>query len=349
MDMSLIELREEQIEAHAAFDRAKDAIKDADENADLDSLEATFKDAEERYNKASKDHDDEVARQTRARKKFELDQRAIDADKRLNGREERSPDIKVGKEPLTYRRNGEHSIFTDLYRVAKVGDPAGRERSEPPHPRDAVRACRQGRGHPADAQFDLNSTDATGGYLVRRCGCRRSSSRSRVPDGWSPTRSAPPAAAQHRQHQPAAHVDRHDRRDAGRQQLGAETDAAFDTISGDVKTSRRSAGRLAAAGRPWRPRSRRSDLRRPREGYAVARHRRDQLGTANNKGLLQVTGVNAITYTASTPTVAQLYSKIADGIRQVHEGVFMPRPRSSCTRGGGRRSWPRRTPTAVRW
>jgi hypothetical protein len=37
-----------------------------------------------------------------------------------------------------------------------------------------------------------------------------------------------------------------------------------------------------------------------------------------------VTGINSVTYTTSTPTVAGVYSKVADGIRQVHEGIFLP-------------------------
>jgi len=45
---------------------------------------------------------------------------------------------------------------------------------------------------------------------------------------------------------------------------------------------------------------------------------------ANNLGLLNVVGVNAVTYTDATPTLPELYSKLADGIQQIHTGVFMP-------------------------
>lgn len=45
---------------------------------------------------------------------------------------------------------------------------------------------------------------------------------------------------------------------------------------------------------------------------------------ANKRGLLNVTGINAVTYTDATPTVAELYPKIADGIQQIHTGRFMP-------------------------
>lgn len=45
---------------------------------------------------------------------------------------------------------------------------------------------------------------------------------------------------------------------------------------------------------------------------------------ANKRGLLNVTGLNAITYTDATPTVGELYSKVGDGIQQIHTGRFMP-------------------------
>ncbi|MEU0181780.1 phage major capsid protein [Streptomyces sp. NPDC006207] len=45
---------------------------------------------------------------------------------------------------------------------------------------------------------------------------------------------------------------------------------------------------------------------------------------ASKRGLLNVTGANAITYTDATPTVGELYSKVGDGIQQIHTGRFMP-------------------------
>jgi HK97 family phage major capsid protein len=45
---------------------------------------------------------------------------------------------------------------------------------------------------------------------------------------------------------------------------------------------------------------------------------------ANKRGLLNVSGLNAVTYTDATPTTAELYPKVADGIQQVHTGRFMP-------------------------
>lgn len=44
----------------------------------------------------------------------------------------------------------------------------------------------------------------------------------------------------------------------------------------------------------------------------------------NKVGLLSVSGVNAVTYTSGAPTAALLYSKIADGIQQIHTNRYMP-------------------------
>lgn len=41
-------------------------------------------------------------------------------------------------------------------------------------------------------------------------------------------------------------------------------------------------------------------------------------------GILNVTGINAITYTDASPTVPEVYPKIADGVQQIHTGRFLP-------------------------
>lgn len=45
---------------------------------------------------------------------------------------------------------------------------------------------------------------------------------------------------------------------------------------------------------------------------------------ANKRGLLNVTGINAITYTDATPTVPEVWPKLVDGKRQVHNGRYKP-------------------------
>lgn len=54
----------------------------------------------------------------------------------------------------------------------------------------------------------------------------------------------------------------------------------------------------------------------------------DQFLLTNNatdaKGILSASGVNAITYTDASPSLPELYAKIADAVRQVHEGRMLP-------------------------
>jgi HK97 family phage major capsid protein len=44
----------------------------------------------------------------------------------------------------------------------------------------------------------------------------------------------------------------------------------------------------------------------------------------NKVGLLNVSGINAVTFTTGSPTAALLYAKIADAIQRIHTGRFMP-------------------------
>jgi HK97 family phage major capsid protein len=45
---------------------------------------------------------------------------------------------------------------------------------------------------------------------------------------------------------------------------------------------------------------------------------------ANKRGILNVSGANAVTYTDASPTAGELYAKIADAIQQIHTQRFMP-------------------------
>jgi HK97 family phage major capsid protein len=45
---------------------------------------------------------------------------------------------------------------------------------------------------------------------------------------------------------------------------------------------------------------------------------------ASKRGLLYASGINAVTYTDATPTVGEAYSKVGDGIQQIHTGRFLP-------------------------
>lgn len=314
MDMELVGLREELDEALAAFTAASDAIKDASDDADLKTLEATFTAAEERYTTARKAHRDTVSARERARERFALEERAEAARKVTS---EQVPDVKVKSEPLTYSRFSPNGFFRDLYRRDVSHDPGAAER--------LARHQREMEVERA-AKFDLSSTDSAGGYLVAPLYLQDQfvdlAKAGRVVTDAIGARPLPPNTDSINLPTLASGTSVANQADGGGV---SETDATFDTIAGAVKTQ---AGmqdvsqQLVDRSVPGVDEVIFADLVKE---YAV------QIDTAvinsatsSNLGLLQVSGINAVTYTDATPTVAELYPKIADAIQQIHSNVFRP-------------------------
>lgn len=319
MDMALIELREELDESLAVFQAAADAIESADDSADLDKLQTSFTEAEERYTKARDDHRKAEDRAARARKRFELMESAKDARKLVEGPAETK--VSVGKEPLTYQQHGPYSIFSDLYRSQYAHDSAAAERLSR-HQREMQLEGKLKAG----AAYDLNSTDATGGYLVPPLWLQEEfvtlARPGRVVIDTLGPRALPPKTD-------SINLPRMSTGTAVAAQTDnsgvQETDSAFDTISGDVKTI---AGlqdvsqQLVDRSIPGVDEVIFADLAK---AYGVSIDSKVITnGTANNLGLLDVSGINAVTFTSATPTVALLYPKLADAIQQIHTNVFTP-------------------------
>jgi HK97 family phage major capsid protein len=172
----------------------------------------------------------------------------------------------------------------------------------------------------------LSNTDATGGYLVPPLYLQEEfvnlSRAGRVTANVIGSRPLPPNTD-------AVNVPRMTSGTtvASQADLGtvSSTDAVFDLISADVLTL---AGQQDVS---------RQVVDRSIPGVDevifsdLARAYHFNLDTAvlnstttNNKGLLQVSGTNSVTYTTSTPTLASLYAKIADAIQQIGTGIFMP-------------------------
>lgn len=319
MDMALIELREELDESLAAFQAAADAIESADETSDLDKLQASFNEAEERYTKARDDHRKAEDRAARARKRFELMEQAKDARKLVES--PASPQVSVGKEPLTYQQNGSHSIFRDLFRSEFAHDSAASERLAR-HQREMAVESKVKAG----AAYDLNSTDATGGYLVPPLWLQDEfvtlARAGRVTIDAIGPRQLPEKTDSinlPRMSTGTAVADQSD--NSGVQ----ETDAAFDTIAGAVKTiagMQDVSQQLVDRSIPGVDSVIFADLAK---AYGVSIDTAVlNSSTTDNKGLLQVTGINSVTFTSATPTVALLYPKLADAIQQIHTNVFTP-------------------------
>jgi HK97 family phage major capsid protein len=311
------EYRKAVADLHAsadAVDVAAKALDEAGDDDDRDALEATLKTAGDDLAAARAKADQYQAR-------IELFERTQEA------RSIALPDtpdleaaggtgaVRVTKEELTYRQHGEYSVFRDLYNRDVKHDQAAAER-----------LSRHMTEMEAEGKFDLSSTDAAGGYLVAPLYLQEEfvdrATAGRVITDAIGVRSLPPNTDSINIPKISTGTSVADQAD---NEAVSETDATFGTLAADVKTK---AGmqdvsqQLVDRSVPGIDEIIFADLTKE---YAV-RLDTDVINSAvsNNKGLLQVTGVNAVTYTDASPTLAELYPKIADGVQQIHTGIYMP-------------------------
>ncbi|MFD9225385.1 phage major capsid protein [Streptomyces sp. NPDC060064] len=227
---------------------------------------------------------------------------------------ERRERVQVISEPETYRKGGQTSYFRDLFRAQVKGN---RESIE--------RLARNDRE--VQEQRALTTTDGAGGEFVpplwmvqdyvalARAG-RVAADRVRpqpLPPGTD-TISLPKVA-----------TGTSTAEQATQNTAVSDTDATTSSVSAAVTTI---AGKQVVAQQLLDQSPINMDailLADLAADYAV---RLDTFvltnNAANKRGLLSVTGLNAITYTDATPTVGELYPKVADGIQQIHTGRFMP-------------------------
>jgi HK97 family phage major capsid protein len=228
---------------------------------------------------------------------------------------------KVVRERFTYERNV-GSFFADIIAAdqgsADAAQRLWRHGSE-------MAALRRDSATTA-VERDLTSVDAAGGYLVPPLYLQEEfvnlARAGRVTANLIGSRPLPPNTD-------SINVPRMTSGTTGATQADlagvSSTDAVFDLISADVLTL---AGQQDVS---------RQVVDRSIPGVDevifsdLARAYHYNLDTAvlnstttNNKGLLQVSGTNSVTYTTSTPTLAGLYAKIADAIQQIGTGIFMP-------------------------
>lgn len=300
-------------ELHAAAKAIEDAPDDITPE-DLQSLTATFGEAETAADTAREEM--ELYERTEAARQVAIPAPVEDTPA--------GSDAHVTGEPLTYERGNDQSIFRDLYRLSVHGEGGAQDAAErlSAHRREMVveRAGRPG------AQYDLSSTDSAGGYLVAplylqdefvtlaRAGRPFVNSigvRPLPPNTDSinvPTMASGTAS------------DFQSSDNSGVQ----ETDATFGTLQAVVRTiagMQDVSQQLIDRSVPGIDDIIFGDLVRD---YLI---RTDVMAlnssTANNLGALQVSNINAITYTDTTATLAELYAKLADGIQQISTGIYM--------------------------
>jgi HK97 family phage major capsid protein len=262
--------------------------------------------------------------------------RAAEAALRLGLTDDDDPEgtgTRVTNEPLTYRQAGEHSYFVDLFRAQMRGDEEARARLRR-HGEEALndlrRREREGRQLPGLERRDLDRVDGSGGqfvppiYLVEQYIPLARAARPtadlvqnlplppgtdsiNIPKVATGTATAPQTAdnaAVQETDATDANINAPVKTIAGQQdvaiQLLDQSPIAFDqVIFADLMAD-----------------------------YATKVDVQVLKGTNANgqvKGFLQsATGQVAVTYTDSTPTVPELYPKVADAIQQIHTGRFLP-------------------------
>lgn len=311
MKKTLKELREELDGSLVAFKAAGKAIDDAPEDVtkeDLDALVATFDEAEETYKAA--DHAVELFKRTAEAQKLTAPV-ADDPEDPAN------PDVHVVGEPLTYELHGPHSFFRDMYARDFKHDPAAEARLQ----RHMKELEVEGK-----LKFDLSSTDAAGGYLVSPVYLNDEFVRylhaTRVVANTIGYRQLPPNTD-------SINIPTMDGTTTVAVQADngavSETDATFNTIAADVKTiagMQDVSQQLVDRSVPGIDEVIFADL----AGNYGVKFDTDVINssTSNNKGLLQVSGINSVTYTDASATLPELYPKIAKAIELIHENIFMP-------------------------
>lgn len=297
--MSIEQLREAYSRAAQAVQDAVAGIEAAEEGADLDALQATF-DAAEADANAAKANLERFERVEAAKQSHKV---PVIQDT------PKTPRVEVTSEPLTYTKQASRegrSIFRDMLK-AGMGDHQAAERLER-HKRE---------------MYDLSSTDAAGGQLVAPLHLQEEfvdlATAGRVVANIIGSKQLPPNTD-------SINIPKLSTGTAvGNQADNAavtETDATFGTLAADVKTiagMQDVSQQLLDRSVPGVDEVIYADLLKR---YNIELDSKViSNSTANNKGLLDAGG-SAVTYTDASPTVGELYAKLADAIQQIHTNVF---------------------------
>jgi HK97 family phage major capsid protein len=324
MSKQLDYLREQEtslLEERAALVSEVDSIIDAaadeqrslkpEEDSKLDERAASIAEKDAAITKMRERIKDAEEREARSEREAEV---RAEQGQTGTGSEQRA---KVGKEPETYRKGGEHSYFRDL---TMVGLGRGDTRSA------MDRLARNNAEVEVEARA-LTTTDGAGGDFV--------------PPLWMINQYVELA----RTARPTADRVRNETLPTGTDQINVpkiltgtavaeqatqntavqNTDATTGAVAANVATL---AGQQVVAVQLIEQSPINLDTILLADLAADYAAKVDLFvlnnNAANKKGLLQETGTNAITYTSGAPTAALLWSKMADAIQQVTTNRFLP-------------------------
>ncbi len=291
-----------------AFDAKRSELRAKD--TEIEQLDARIKDLEE----------DE-----------KREQRAAELMARHGQAGERRERVTVVSEPETYRKGGQTSYFRDLFRAQMKGDSSAIERLSRNDRQVADHLQRIARG--AEQALEgmearaLTTTDGAGGefvppvwmvndYVALARGGRVVADQVRpmaLPPGTDsislPRVASGTAVAEQTTQNTAVQ----------------NTDATTNSVTANVTTI---AGQQVIAQQLLDQSPINMDqilLADLAADYAVKADAFVINNNATNKvGLLNVSGLNAVTYTSASPTTAEVYPKVANGIQLIHTGRFLP-------------------------
>lgn len=280
----------------------------ADEDSEFQELTASIRALDEEIK----------ARAERITELSDEDKRSNDAALAFRQAEMASTRVKVTNEARTYEQGNGRSYLQDLAKSQISGDPEARARLD---------------RHAAEVRIDpeyrdLNRTDTSGGYFVPPIWLNEYVELARA---GRPTANLvtnlplPPGTDSI--NIPKVSTGTATAIQAADNSAVQETDLADTSVQANVKTI---AGQQDLAIQLMEQSPFNFDqvvFADLAADYATKVNVQVLSGTnANNqvKGILtDTTGINTVTYTDTTATVAELYSKIADGIQKVHTNRFM--------------------------
>ncbi len=280
----------------------------ADEDSEFQELTASIRALDEEIK----------ARAERITELSDEDKRSSDAALAFRQAEMASTRVKVNSEARTYEQGNGRSYLQDLAKSQISGDPEARARLD---------------RHAAEVRIDpeyrdLNRTDTSGGYFVPPIWLNEYVELARA---GRPTANLvtnlplPPGTDSI--NIPKVSTGTATAIQAADNSAVQETDLADTSVQANVKTI---AGQQDLAIQLMEQSPFNFDqvvFADLAADYATKVNVQVLSGTnANNqvKGILtDTTGINTVTYTDTTATVAELYSKIADGIQKVHTNRFM--------------------------
>ena len=310
-------------EALERWESALKALEDAGEDADVEALTRTADEAEAEHRsavealKVAEEREERKARVEEARRNAPVEpvEDEADPESKVEPEVRTSPEVRVTKEPLTYERGNGHSVFRDLVSAKTQHDAEAEARIAQHHREMAV-----------EMRTKPNQSAGQGGEFIAPIWMQQE---------WIKLPRAGRAVADSLNRKPFPGTN-----SLNLPKIASGTEAAVQTPDGEsVKSTDATTTSVTGAAQTIAGQQDVSmqlvDLSNPGIDEVLL----DDLGrdynqrvdilcinssTSNAKGLLQLSGTNSVTFTQATPTVPQLYPKVANAVQKIHTGIYRP-------------------------